>query len=443
MFRKVRKYIEKHSLIGDDAEVVVALSGGADSVALLHILMRLDYRLQAVHCNFHLRGDESMRDELFVRAMCRRLNVELTVVDFDTVAYADEKKISIEMAARELRYDFFEKVRSESGADVIAVAHHRDDVAETMLLNLMRGTGIKGLHGIRPRNGNIVRPLLCVGRDDILAYLSEEGEEYVTDSSNLSNDYTRNKIRLDILPLMREINPSVAVSLAESAERIAQAEKVYRCAIDEGRGRVFVDEKVNIDALLKEPSPAALLHEILSEYGFNGAQSDDILANINGVTGKEYSSATHILTRDRGFLLLRGVCEDKNVDAELSTDGLTQTPYGGIKAEIYPFDGVIDKKKSVAMLDYDKLKLPLRVRSVRAGDRFSPFGMRGSKLVSDFLTDIKKPLPEKRRQLAVVDSDDRILWLVGERTASCCAVGKESTKILKLEWLAFSDKLRL
>ena len=171
MHRKVRAYIEKKQLMSPDAKVIVALSGGADSVALLHVLLRLDYKCEAVHCNFHLRGDESLRDEAFVREMCHKMGVGLTVADFDTVAYAGEKKISSEMAARDLRYAFFEKTAAEHGADMIAVAHHKDDVAETMLLNLMRGTGIRGLHGIRPKNGIVVRPLLCVERNEIIEYL--------------------------------------------------------------------------------------------------------------------------------------------------------------------------------------------------------------------------------------------------------------------------------
>ena len=214
MIYKVEKYIAKHNLLTKEKSVLVALSGGADSVALLVALLKLEYRIEAVHCNFHLRGEESNRDETFVRELCQRRGVKLHVIEFDTTQYAKEKGISIEMAARELRYDAFEKLRKETGAGAIAVAHHMDDSAETILLNLVRGTGIKGLHGIQPKNGYIVRPLLCVGREEIIDYLKWRNEQFVTDSTNLTSDYTRNKIRLEIIPKLAEINPSIKENLS-------------------------------------------------------------------------------------------------------------------------------------------------------------------------------------------------------------------------------------
>ena len=437
MHRKVRAYIEKKQLMSPDAKLIVALSGGADSVALLHVLLRLDYKCEAVHCNFHLRGDESLRDEAFVRDMCHKMGVGLTVADFDTVAYAGEKKISIEMAARDLRYAFFEKTAAEHGADMIAVAHHKDDVAETMLLNLMRGSGIRGLHGIRPKNGIVVRPLLCVERNEIIEYLEGANIGYVTDSTNLKSDYTRNKVRLQILPLMREINPSIVSTLAQTAERMAGAEKIYDKAIEEGKERVMINGNIDLASLAAEPSPEALLHEILSPLGFNGMQSDDIMNNIDGDSGKEYSSASHSIVRDRGMLLVEKKEGDiPRVNMSLPTEGTIETPQGYIAIEQTAFDGKIDKRPSVAMLDRAKLRLPLLVRNVATGDRFRPFGMRGSKLVSDYLTDRKKSIIEKRNQLVVVDAQGEIVWLVGERVASTCAVTPATTDILRMTYTA-------
>ena len=437
MHRIVRKYIEKKGLIAQGDKVIVALSGGADSVALLHILERLGYDLEAVHCNFHLRGEESMRDENFVRSLCERMGVKLTVVHFDTVAYSAKKKISIEMAARELRYDFFESVRMESNAAAIAVAHHRDDVSETMLLNLMRGTGIKGLHGIKSRNGYIIRPLLGCSKQEILDYLQRVGENFVTDSSNLKNDYTRNKVRLEIIPLMREINPSICATLAETAERIEEAEKIYDKGIEEGKARVIVGNNINIDVLLKEPSPLSIIHEILRPLGFNSAQCEDILHNIfAGESGRRYSSPTHIVSRNRNTLIILPIGEDNVVaiDEELPANGCVNTVYGEITAEKLPYDGVISKSACVVTLDYERIKFPLKLRSVKVGDKFRPYGMRGSKLVSDYLTDRKKTLFEKSRQLVVADADGSIVWLVGERIAAPFAVGKGTAHIIKLAW---------
>ena len=437
MHRKVRKYIEKKGLIAQGDKVVVALSGGADSVALLHILERLGYDLEVVHCNFHLRGEESVRDENFVRSLCERLGLNVTVVHFDTVAYSAQKKISIEMAARELRYDFYERVREKNNAAAIAVAHHRDDVAETMILNLMRGTGIKGLHGIRSRNGYIIRPLLGCSKQDILDYLQRVGENFVTDSSNLKNDYTRNKIRLEIIPLMREVNPSICATLAETAERIEEAEKIYDKGIEEGKARVIVGNNINIDILLKEPSPLSIIHEILRPLGFNSAQCEDILHNIlAGESGRRYNSPTHIVTRNRNTLMILPIGENNVVaiDEELPADGCVNTVYGKITAEKLPYDGVISKSACVVTLDCEKIKFPLKLRSVKAGDKFRPYGMRGNKLVSDYLTDRKKTILEKNRQLVVTNADGSIVWLVGERIAAPFAVGKGTAHIIKLTW---------
>ena len=435
MHRKTRRYIERKQLLDDEAKVVVALSGGADSVALLHILKRLGYRCTAAHCNFHLRGTESQRDEEFTRALCERLGIELAVAHFDTAAYAKENRVSIEMAARELRYRFFEETRAAQGASAIAVAHHRDDVAETMLLNLIRGTGIRGLHGIQPRNGNIVRPLLCLERKEITAYLQSIGKEYVTDSTNLTSDYTRNKIRLEILPLIREINPSITLTLSETAERIAEAEKAYDRAIADGKGRVTSGSSIEIAALLDEPSPAALLHEILSPLGFNGSQSTDIIEHIGGGSGKEYKSPTHTLTRDRERLLIAANCESApQAEIVIADNGTYPTPHGTLTSTLQTYDGTFAKHPDTATLDNAKLKKPLILRPVQRGDRFRPLGMKGSKLVSDYLTDRKKSLPEKQRQLAVADADGNIVWLVGERPAAPYAVTAGTTEVLILNW---------
>ena len=235
----VNRFIEEKSLFFQKDKILVALSGGADSVALLRVLLALGYTCEAAHCNFHLRGKESDRDENFVRGLCNELNILLHVVHFDTQTYATKHRISIEMAAREMRYEWFEKLRQECDASVIAVAHHRDDSVETFLLNLIRGTGINGLKGIAPLNGHIVRPLLNVSRQDILQYLEHLHQDYVTDSTNLQDEYMRNKIRLNILPLLGELNPSVSESIAETANRLAETSLVYNKEMAEAKNQSY------------------------------------------------------------------------------------------------------------------------------------------------------------------------------------------------------------
>ena len=280
--KKIAQYIDQEKLFTREDKILVTLSGGADSVALLRLLLDMGYTCEAAHCNFHLRGDESVRDEMFVRELCLQLEVPLHVQHFQTTEEAEKRHISIEMAARELRYAWFEQLRLQQGADVIAVAHHKDDSVETLLLNLIRGTGINGLLGIRPKNGNIVRPLLCLDRKEITEYLQEIGQSYVTDSTNLQDEYTRNKIRLNLLPLMQEINPSVKESLLRTAEHLNDAALLYKKGIEEGKQKVQTEQGILISVLLQESAPETLLFEILSQLGFNSAQIKDIFTSLNG-----------------------------------------------------------------------------------------------------------------------------------------------------------------
>lgn len=434
MKRIVSRFIDKHKLLDEGCKVIVALSGGADSVALLLLLKQLGYKCYAMHCNFHLRGEESTRDEEFARNLCQQKNIPLEVVPFDTIAYSKEKGISIEMAARELRYKVFEEYRTRIGAEAIAVGHHRNDNAETLLLNLMRGTGIRGLHGIRPKNGYIVRPLLCIGREDIMEFLHKEGATYVTDSTNLQADYTRNKVRLELLPAMQQINPSIQQTLSETAERIAATEEIYSAAIEQAIERIKENNTISIEGLKKEIAPTVLLHEILSPLGFNGAQIADIFDSIESNSGKLFISNGWRVIKDRSHLVIEQITEESFDKSELPSEGSIETPYGTLHISNEEYSGCIEKSRLSASLDADTLHTPLFVRKVKQGDRFIPFGMRGSKLISDYLTDRKLNILEKERQLVVTDCDDNILWLVGERPAAPYCVTEKTKKLLCLRW---------
>lgn len=434
MIHKVEKFIEKNSLLTAGSKVLVALSGGADSVALLVALIKLGYRCEAMHCNFHLRGQESDRDHHFVEELCAKLNVTLYTVHFKTSAYAKEKGISIEMAARELRYAAFEEHRIRISAEAIAVAHHRDDSAETLLLNLLRGTGIKGLCGIQPKNGHIVRPLLCVGRSEILDYLKWRGEDYVTDSTNLTSDYTRNKIRLELIPLMAEINPSILESLSATASRLADAEQIYNKAIKEAVSRVKSGNIINTNALKKETAPQTLLHEILSPLGFNNTQVANIAESIESEGSREVSNNKWRVLKERNALLIIPNENPKEYCEILPMEGSVNIQSGTLFIERRAFDGSITKEKNRVMLDADRLQMPLTMRTTRTGDRFSPFGMRGTKLISDYLTDRKKSFVEKQQQLVVTDATEEIVWLVGERPAAPFCINDSTKEIIVLEW---------
>lgn len=418
--QRVIQYIEKEHLFSSNDKILVALSGGADSVALLCVLHTAGYPCEAAHCNFHLRGKESNRDELFVRQLCRKYGIHLHTIDFNTTQYATEKRISIEMAARELRYNWFEKIKKECKANVIAVAHHQDDSVETMLLNLIRGTGITGLLGIRPRNGAIVRPLLCINREEIIRYLQQIGQDFVTDSTNLEDEYTRNKIRLHLLPLMQEINPSVKNSLIETSNYLNDVATIYNKVIDETKKKIITPEGIRIDALLDAPTPEALLFETLHPLGFNSAQIKDIASSLHGQPGKQFISKEWRVIKDRNLLLLESIRPE---------DGTT-LPYQLIKEEReYSPDFQIPRDKKTACFDADKLTEEIHCRKWRTGDTFIPFGMKGRKKVSDYLTDRKFSISQKERQW-VLCCGERIAWLIGERTDNRFRIDETTKRVI-------------
>lgn len=419
--RDVEKFIDQKSLFERCDKVLVALSGGADSVALLRVLHALGYQCECAHCNFHLRGEESNRDEAFVQQLCQKFDIPLHVTHFDTTDYAHTKRISIEMAARELRYQWFETLRQSIGAKVIAVAHHRDDSVETFLLNLIRGTGINGLKGIAPKNGYVVRPLLQESRENILDYLQHLNQEYVTDSTNLQDEYMRNKIRLNLLPLMKELNPSVSESIAATAERLADAALIYNKEREMAIQRVMKGEKViSISALLDETAPSSLLFELLHPYGFNSSQIKDIYQSLFGQSGRRFHSSQWEVLRDRDSLILHSFSgeETDHVPPTLTYETVDITP-----------EFIILRDKHIACLDADKVTLPLTVRKWQAGDKFTPLGMKGKKNVSDYLTDRKFTLFQKEHQY-VACQGDKIVWLIGERIDNAYRIDADSKRAL-------------
>lgn len=435
---KVTQYIAKEKLLQPTDKVLVALSGGADSVALLIVLIRLGYACEALHCNFHLRGRESDRDEEFVRELCLQRGVALHVKHFETTRYAKEKHISIEMAARELRYDWFEAMRMQRKASVIAVAHHRDDSVETVLLNLIRGTSINGLCGIHAKNNHVVRPLLCVGREEIQAYLEAINQAYVTDSTNLQDEYTRNKIRLNLLPLMEEINPSVKEGIARMSTHLADVANIYNRAVENSSLRIKDGKGIYIEALLAEAAPKTLLFETLSPLGFNSKQVDDVYDSLGGQPGKVFLSKDWRVIKDRTHLLIhkRSVEKEEEGRSVISQTGLYLLGENRqLIVELLPYDNdfSIPTDKSIACVDFGKVSFPLTVRRWRKGDSFVPFGMKGKKKVSDYLTDRKYSIQEKE-EAYVVCLDDEIVWLVGERIDNRYRIGKGTENVLVIRW---------
>lgn len=423
-----------------NCKYIVALSGGADSVALLLTLKSLGYAIEAAHCNFHLRGEEAQRDESFCISLCKHENIQLHCIHFDTRTYADVHRISIEMAARELRYHYFEQLAYDIGAKGICVAHHRDDSVETVLINLIRGTGIHGLKGISVRNGKILRPLLCVNRFEILEYLKQLHQDFVVDSSNLIDDVQRNKIRLNVLPTMQDINPSACANIAKTAQYVREAVNVLDGLMkdkiiwrDEGSYKSF--DIINIHAEYE-------LWYLLKDYGFVPSQIERIYYNLDSMQGRRWLSKDYQLLIDRGRLLLEknDSCQEQKYSKILVIPECGVYIYMGylhfrVSLEKVDEDFELSRRANCVCLDAAVVTFPLTIRKVSAGDRFIPLGMEGSKLVSDFMTDKKRSLFEKQRQLVVEDHLKRIVWLVNERPDNRFRVTSSTITVLKIELL--------
>lgn len=443
MIPVIQSYIETNRLLTADKPVIVGISGGCDSVALLSILNKLGYKCIATHCNFHLRGNESDRDESFCRQFTKQLKISFKKTDFDTRQYASDQHLSIEMAARELRYAWFEKLRKMHDAQAIAVAHHRDDSNETILLNLIRGTGIRGLCGIRPRNGMIVRPLLCVGKEDIIHFIEEQGLSFVTDSSNLSNEYLRNIIRMRLIPLMKEINPSIESALERTSEHLTDVESIYLQTIENVKKEflkktdngVFCISIADIQAL---SAAKTILYELLQPFSFTRPQASAIFHTMQGVSGKIFDAPNrqYQLLKDRTSLLIYNKPEDitesyiiHQLDSDLSYLPIHLSMYKTVVDRSFE----IDPSPLFAYLDYERFGFPLVLRKWKPGDWFIPLGMKGHKKLSDYFNDHKISLYQKDKIWLLCWGAD-IIWIVGERIDDRFCIKKRTKTVLVINF---------
>ncbi len=417
MKRRIAAYIHKHTLLQKDGVVLVALSGGADSVALLHILLALGYSCEAAHCNFHLRGEESDRDEDFVQKWCAQLGVSLHIRHFDTQTYAQAKGISIEMAARELRYDWFESLREERNYQAIAVAHHENDQVETLLLNLQRGCGLRGLEGMHPRNGYVVRPLLGTSREAIMHYLTIHRLQHVEDSTNGDTVYQRNAIRQQL----QHYSQAQIRNMAETCGLMQGYEEMVNAYVAQAKEKVVtpLDKgiRIAIEALLRMPAAETLLYELLREYGFN--QTEQIYTALNGESGRRFYSDEYQAIIDRKHLLILPKDNNEEGVPELNINIRKRNK----KETYFPsdaweclFDGHIADKH-------------LTLRHWQEGDWFIPIGMRGKKKLSDFFTDMKLSLADKEK-IWVLCADEDIAWVVGYRMDDRYKVFGSSTYVV-------------
>ena len=459
MIDRFQAYINRCNLIAEGEKIVLALSGGIDSMVLADLLLKAKVEFVAAHCNFHLRGEESDGDEKFVRDYAEKYDIQCFVKYFDTVKYAEENGISIEMAARDLRYAWFEELRQQLGYDKIAVAHHADDQAETFFINLLRGAGLRGLKGMLPQNGVIIRPLLWASREQIRQYAVENQILWREDHTNAESVYLRNKIRNQLLPAFDELKPEARQGLYKSLEYLASENELYRELLKEKLAQIveqdgdvqrfpysaFLDcfvprndakrlSEAKAPELVERPGYSfQLLFEWLRNYGFNTDQCRFIFEAMETGVGNKYYSPTHQLVIGRNELQLSEI--KQNTDVEVQIEEEEEEIALPIHLRFSKFEKtesfVIDRSADVALLDFDKLHFPLTLRHWRHGDRFHPLGMKGSKLLSDFFVNQKFTEWQKRKVWLLVSADGDILWVVGYRIDDRFKIKKETKTIFE------------
>lgn len=432
---KIRKSIDRNNLLLDEDIVIVTLSGGADSVALLSALVSLGYNCVAAHCNFHLRGEESNRDCKHAQAIATHFKVKCFVKDFDVPTYEREHKISTEMACRELRYDWFEQLRCDLKANAIAVAHHRDDNIETFFLNLLRGTGITGLSGMSPQNGYIIRPMLDCSREEIEQYLHAQNLNFVTDSTNAQNDFLRNRLRNIIIPAIADQFPGAKEAIASTISILAKNESIYRQYIDYSFKRYQHDNTIDIKTLIaNEPQAETILFEMIRPLGFNYTHAHDIITAAH-LSGKRFYALNNIATLNRGKLLLSVVdntsaCDEHPIDL---TSSISYPITLNVSSSECNEDTSIPTTPDTIMLDASVFDGNPRftLRHWRKGDRIAPFGMRGTKKLSDIFSDAKLSLDEKSH-IWLLTRNDEILWIIGLRASRHYPITHNTSRIITI-----------
>lgn len=429
--------IENQKLIVAGQRVLLAVSGGVDSMVLLHLFESSGFEYGVAHCNFHLRGEESDGDEDFVREQVEQHGIQSFFKDFETEEFARMRGISIEMAARELRYDYFEQIRQEHGFDLIATAHHQDDLIETFFLNLSRKTGIHGLTGIKEKTGHLIRPLLFADREEIEKYAKEHFIEFREDSSNSEVVFQRNFLRHNILPFFSEMNPSFKKNILASISNLKDAESVYDYFIHGELNKLVLREKnevrIDIQQLRTTPFPMLLLLEALTEYHFNSTVVEEIYRSLDAESGRQFYSSTHRLVKDRDYLFVSELSEGEEKLYYIEENDMELFEPLDISIEKLSAEGFnIIKDPRVACIDADEITFPLLIRKWQAGDYFQPLGMQGMKKVSDFFIDQKIPLHEKENTWLLCSSK-KIVWIMGQRLDERFKITPKSRQILKIE----------
>lgn len=437
LFENFEAFIRQKKLLTHNAKILLAVSGGVDSMVMMHLFHRKGMQCSVAHCNFQLRGAESDGDEQFVSAQANRLGFSIFISRFDTKSYAAENKLSIQMAARELRYAWFDKLVKVQENDKIAVAHNKDDNLETFLINLSRSSGIAGLTGIHSSSGNIIRPLLFASRETIMKYAKDQDIDFREDSSNASDKYLRNYLRHNIIPAMQKAVPHFSESVAHCMENLTEVNKIYDNTINLWTKSIVKHEKdtvtIDIAQLVSSASPQSVLFEVLKPYHFHSAVIDEILQAADAISGKQFFSSTHRLVKDRNNFIVTHLKTSKNFVAYIEKE-LSELA-GPVNLIINKFEKsnsfTVEKTHDTAQLDFHKLEFPLMLRHWQKGDYFVPLGMKGMKKVSDFFIDMKLSLAEKENTWLLL-SGGQIAWILGKRIDNRFRITETTTHIYSM-----------
>ena len=439
MLQKFRTFIQRNQLFRQDHIILLAVSGGVDSVVMCELMRQAKYKFAIAHCNFCLRAEESDTDQSFVEHLALAMDVQLHTKRFDTASYAKEHGISVQMAARELRYAWFEELMDLNGYKYVANAHHLDDQAETFFINLLRGTGLSGLHGIMPKQGRVIRPLLFATRDEIVEFAFVEGLNWREDSSNRSKKYLRNRLRHELMPVLHELDPNFSRSLNNTIRIIRETETIYRQKIDEGKADLIETNPNDVRILiswLEEFSPMETwLFELLRPYNFSYSVVEEIVNSLSSISGKIFFSPTHRLIRDRDYLIIESFIQidQKSINPILAFDPLLQSqpqlpiPLSFSVERAKDFN--IPEGAEIGCFDYDQLEYPLYLRHWEKGDYFFPLGSKGKKKLSDFFVDNKMSIDEKER-IWLLTSGNNIIWVTGKRIANRFRLTSTTKKVL-------------